>query len=164
MAAWNELSCGQLEKLSTKRLYEIFKKYQFSFGYRSYEKNECGIEPPSDDSIFRVRYEHIKSILDKREHLDRVKDHKPKDGISRARKRLEERYAPKLPEREGPIKDAVACIGKQVFKRSKKPFKSRNKYNTVKAVTTNPHTQRVAFSFEEDTSTVDVHLCNVREK
>jgi hypothetical protein len=50
-------------------------------------------------------------------------------------------------------------IGKVVTKTSGKPFKSRAMTNTVAAVTTNPHTYRAAFTFEEDASVVDCHQC-----
>ena len=51
------------------------------------------------------------------------------------------------------------AIGKQVRKRSKKPFKSGNTINTVFGVTVNPHSNRVAFTFYEDDSVVDVFQC-----
>lgn len=50
-------------------------------------------------------------------------------------------------------------IGEEVRKRSKKPFKSGNIINTVFGVTTNPFTNKVAFTFYEDDSIVDVHQC-----
>lgn len=56
-------------------------------------------------------------------------------------------------------KDYTIYIGQGVKKRSGKPFKSGFKINTVKAVTTNPFTGKMAFSFIEDDSTVHVGLC-----
>jgi len=41
--------------------------------------------------------------------------------------------------------------------------KMKNVYNTVKSVTTNPHTMRTAFTFEEDDSIVNAHICNLRK-
>lgn len=56
---------------------------------------------------------------------------------------------------------AKACIGLQVWKKSKKPFKSGNKVNTVSGVTVNPHTNKTAFTFKEDDSTVDAWICQL---
>jgi hypothetical protein len=50
--------------------------------------------------------------------------------------------------RVGSIKNPNDAIGLQVYKGSKKPFKSKNVYNTVKTVTINPHTKLTAFMFE----------------
>ncbi len=50
-------------------------------------------------------------------------------------------------------------IGEPVRKRSKKPFKSGNIINTVFGVTINPHSNKVAFTFYEDDSVVDVFQC-----
>lgn len=47
-------------------------------------------------------------------------------------------------------------IGKMVCKKSLKPFKSREKYNTVKSVVRNPNTHQWAVSFFEDETVVDV--------
>jgi hypothetical protein len=52
-------------------------------------------------------------------------------------------------------------IGKLVHKRrSHKPFKSGNKINTVKAMdTVHPVTGRLCFTFLEDDSYVECHIC-----
>jgi hypothetical protein len=50
-------------------------------------------------------------------------------------------------------------VGDKVMKKSRKPFKSGEKFATVKGVTVNPHTNRTAFSFIEDNSVVDAHQC-----
>lgn len=60
---------------------------------------------------------------------------------------------------KNPIADPDATIGKQVFKPSGKPFKSTLKFNTVKGVVCNPNTGKVAFTFVEDDSFVDVDKC-----
>lgn len=44
---------------------------------------------------------------------------------------------------------------------SPKPFKSRLRENTVKAVTINPHTNKPAFTFVEDDSIVDAYICEL---
>jgi len=54
-------------------------------------------------------------------------------------------------------------IGKQVYKRSNKPFKSGSKINTVKAVMINPNTFKPAYAFEEDNSIVDAFICRLVE-
>jgi hypothetical protein len=59
------------------------------------------------------------------------------------------------------IDNPKQAIGLQVFKPSGKPFKSSERINTVKCLTTNPHTGRVAFSFIEDDSIVDVIQCEL---
>ena len=40
-----------------------------------------------------------------------------------------------------------------------KPFKSGLKENTVKGLTINPNTGNLAFTFQEDDSVVDCHIC-----
>ncbi len=55
--------------------------------------------------------------------------------------------------------DETISIGDRVCKRSRKPFKSRNQVNTVAGITINENTQRVAFTFVEDDSTVDAWIC-----
>jgi len=50
----------------------------------------------------------------------------------------------------------MVTTGTKVVKKSKKPFKSSLKVNTVKDITLNPHTQNPAFSFVEDDSIVDI--------
>ena len=52
-------------------------------------------------------------------------------------------------------------IGKKVFKTSDKPFKSGFKIATVVGVTTNPWTQRQAFTFKEDDSIVECRMCEL---
>jgi len=54
-------------------------------------------------------------------------------------------------------------IGKKVRKISSKPFKSGEKVNTVKGITTNEHTGRLAFTFEEDDSNVECYSCREME-
>lgn len=53
-------------------------------------------------------------------------------------------------------------IGDKVYKVSGKPFKSRNKVNTVKEFTTNKYTNKPACTFFEDDSAVDLFI--LREK
>ncbi len=59
------------------------------------------------------------------------------------------------------VDQASSYIGKRVAKKSNRPFQSGSKINTVKGVTVNPHTSKTAFSFEEDESVVDAHICSV---
>lgn len=47
----------------------------------------------------------------------------------------------------------------KVWKKSRKPFKSGKKVNTVKEVTTNPNTGMPAYTFLEDDSVVDIRTC-----
>lgn len=54
-------------------------------------------------------------------------------------------------------------LGQRVLKRSGKPFKSTLKINTAAATTSNPHTGRLAFLFEEDESVVDAHICKLAD-
>lgn len=60
-----------------------------------------------------------------------------------------------------PIKDPESAIGKKVRKGSDKPFKSRQKINTVKGVIDHPVLHIPAFTFEEDDSVVEVKRCEV---
>jgi len=55
----------------------------------------------------------------------------------------------------------IKIIGKKVQKRSKKPFKSACIINTVKNVTINQDSGKIAFTFEEDDSIVDVYQCEL---
>lgn len=50
-------------------------------------------------------------------------------------------------------------VGKRVVKKSKKPFKSGHRIATVKEVTINPFSDKIAFSFLEDDSVVNCELC-----
>jgi len=50
-------------------------------------------------------------------------------------------------------------VGDKVQKKSRKPFKSKEKVNTVKSITKNPYSFRIAFSFIEDDSIVDAYQC-----
>jgi hypothetical protein len=61
------------------------------------------------------------------------------------------------------VKTPEIGIGKLVFKPSGKPFKSGLKHNTVKELVTNPNTGKIAYSFNEDNSIVDVHQCELVE-
>jgi hypothetical protein len=54
-------------------------------------------------------------------------------------------------------------VGKQIVKRSKKPFKSTLKIGTVKSLDINPNTNKQAFSFLEDDSLVDCQQCKLLE-
>jgi hypothetical protein len=47
----------------------------------------------------------------------------------------------------------------KVRKLSGKPFKSGRKINTVKEETVNPNTGKPAYTFDEDDSVVDQHIC-----
>jgi hypothetical protein len=56
-------------------------------------------------------------------------------------------------------------IGKQVFKqKSGKPFKSRNKINTVKGIINHHQLNVPAFTFFEDDSYVDCRKCCIVEE
>jgi len=163
MSNWYDLTNEQLEALPTHRLYEVYKRYQSSDAYYSYRSDVRGEHLETNIAATR---EFIKTVLDERGHIDRPKQ----SQIST--KPLGERYYPssffdrdysKPHVPKGPIKDAYDCIGKQVFKTSKKPFKSKNAYNTVSGLTVNPHTKLEAFEFEEDDSIVDVHVCDLRK-
>lgn len=50
-------------------------------------------------------------------------------------------------------------IGMKVKKLSGKPFKSRNKVNTVKGIINHPELKRPCFIFEEDESCVEILRC-----
>lgn len=52
-------------------------------------------------------------------------------------------------------------ISQKVKKKSNKAFKSGLKINTVKNLTINPNTSKLAYTFFEDTSIVDVDKCEI---
>ena len=49
----------------------------------------------------------------------------------------------------------------KVVKKSGKPFKSKLKINTVKAIVTNPQSNKYAYSFKEDDSVVNIELLEI---
>lgn len=55
--------------------------------------------------------------------------------------------------------DLTDFVGMKVVKRSRKPFKSGSKMNTIVGVTVNPNTGKYAWTFEEDDSFVDIRQC-----
>ena len=55
-------------------------------------------------------------------------------------------------------------VGKAVVKKSRNPFKSGEKIGTVKGITTNPFTNRMAFTFNEDDSFVECMKCHLVEQ
>jgi hypothetical protein len=52
-------------------------------------------------------------------------------------------------------------VGLKVEKKSHKPFKSGKIINTIKGITINNNTGKVAYTFFEDDSVVDAHQCIV---
>ncbi len=180
MSAYTELSNEQLEALPTDRLYTIYKLYRKKDLHNAnyYDDWRDGFDRNEDTIRIHSKCVFIKSILDKRGHIPREKESKKKKtpphlaGRCRWMEQLAEDRITRpyispgvvLPkEQQGTIKDPDVAIGKQVYKVSKKKFKSKNLYNTVKSVTTNIHTGRVAFDFEEDSSVVDAHQCHLRK-
>ncbi len=61
------------------------------------------------------------------------------------------------------LAECESLVGKSVIKVSGKPFKSGLKANVVRAVTVNPHTDRLAFTFFDDDSIVDAWKVKVLE-
>ena len=180
MATYEELTDDQLLALPTHRLYTIYKLYRKHYLHMCNHSIEEGDEPARMYlTSLRSGCEFIKAELDKRGHIPRKhesKEPKPTKHLSGA-DRYEEHctarskvntdayrsYTQPAQPHVGSIKVPSETIGLQVYKKSKKPFKSKNLYNTVKSVTVNPHTNRVAFDFEEDSSIVDVYLCHLRK-
>ncbi len=52
-------------------------------------------------------------------------------------------------------------LGRKVKKLSGKPFKSNLKVNTIKGVINHPVNGKIAYTFEEDDSCVEVTRCNI---
>lgn len=166
MAAYHELTDEQLLALPTNRLYTIYKLWRTAdLHVSSYEADDL-----SEHNLFvRNKCRFIKAELDKRGHIpreDKSKKATPTkhlSGVSYWEERGARKYDQSAKEVHGSIENYEDAIGLQVYKKSKKPFKSKNLYNTVKSVTVNPHTGRDAFDFEEDSSIVDAHLCHLRK-
>lgn len=166
MTTWRDLTEEQLTALPTHRLYTVYKLMIESRGRKRYDQFERGVEVGYHEMA--AKCEFVKSELNTRPHIEREKV-QPNYGLgkhSRWRNNwyttwLEAKNPPKIPV--GSIVNPEDVIGLQVFKTSKKPFKSKNIYNTVKALTINPHTELAAFTFEEDESIVDAHICNLRK-
>lgn len=172
MSTWDTLTNEQLATLPTHRLYQVYKRFRQCtayLGYRSGWDDNC-TNPENIKAEATCKF--IKSILDLRGHIERsdepeVKPYHERSKKSQAREDRKWSYywRNKSVEYVKPclIQDPEACIGKQVFKISRKPFKSKNFYNTVKAISVNPHTNKKAFTFEEDRSIVDVDMCDSRK-
>ena len=164
MPAWNDLTEEQLTALPTHRLYTVYKLMVASRGYLSYHHYEYGDD--NGHMEMNDKCEFVKAELDTRGHIEREKV-PANTGVSE--RSIERRfgwlrlYNEHVPcVHKNKIEDLEGAIGKQVFKTSKKPFKSKNLYNTVKGITVNPHTKYQAFTFEEDDSIVDCHICKLR--
>ena len=162
MSAYYELTDEQLLALPTHRLYTIYKLYRSSALHSGYYES-YNEDLPESDTDQKVAI--IKAELDKRGHIPRK--HNP-NGVNVEKPFSNYKGWFVEPERQrepkhGSIENYEDAIGKRVFKNSKKPFKSKNLYNTVNAVTKNPHTDLPAFSFEEDDSIVDANICTIRK-
>jgi hypothetical protein len=167
---WYQLSDEALLNLPTHRLLNIYRQMQGSAGYATAKINAGG---DVDEEAENLRAA-VKAELDSRPHVERTskKQNHSDPFQSRNRPNPYNRYRDEdgfwawgvKPQETptGPITNPEDAIGKQVFKLSGKPFKSKAKYNTVKEVTVNPHTKLPAFTFEEDSSIVDAHICDVR--
>lgn len=55
--------------------------------------------------------------------------------------------------------DIILEVGTKVEKKSRNPFKSTFKVNTVKGYTNNPYTNKISYTFEEDDSNVECFRC-----
>ena len=160
--SWQNLTQEQLEALPTARLLNVYKLARTGTWCTCYCDMRC------DCSEQRAPAERIKAILDQRGHVDtgrikvtsRTGDPKLTGTWQRNWEWLNTLKPAEV--REGPIKDLESAIGQQVYKTSGKPFKSKEVYNTVSGVTINPHTNRKAFTFVEDDSVVDAHICKLR--
>ncbi len=166
MSRWQELTEDQLTALPTHRLYTVYKLMVVSRATMSYDHFERGND--NDYEKMEAKCKFVKSVLDTRGHIERDKTDKPwtKRSALRCAERMAFSWFRPKPEREipqGSIKVPETAIGLQVYKTSKKPFKSKNVYNTVNGVTINPHTNLAAFTFDDDDSIVDAHICNIRK-
>lgn len=167
MSTWYELTEEKLNKLSTHRLLNVLRLARYQYN-DSAHLNDIGYVSSAELSEREIFFRLVKKIADGREHIprkdvdDAINDNKPASEYKPFRSWFSNEVAPRIPQ--GSITDAGACIGKQVYKSSKKPFKSKQLYNTVATVTVNPHTGLEAFTFEEDTSIVDVHQCSLRKE
>jgi len=61
------------------------------------------------------------------------------------------------------ISKVLPFAGKKVMKKSKRPFKSGEKVNTVANVCSDIYLKRLCFTFEEDDSHVECHRCILSE-
>ncbi len=159
-----DLTNEKILNLPTHRLLDVYRMVRDEARKDPWNwDNDCSIE--SESGKFA---REIKAELATRGHVDseqkvtsKTKDPalKPWSGKWHKRWVNHNRPAP-----VGSIVDLQGAIGKQVYKTSKKPFKSKRAYNTVSGVTINPHTKRDAFTFEEDGSVVDCHICKLRDR
>lgn len=170
MPRWNKLTNEQLNLLPTHRLYEVYKRY---VSWDSWISQEWAADEDEAKAVGKRR-DFIKGLLDAREHLERTGKQPRVRSTDEKLERLRNYYripsvrgffdfSKTTPLKQGSIKDddAENHIGAKVAKSSGKPFKSRSKSNTVAGIAINPHTKRVAFTFEEDSSCVDVFQCKL---
>ncbi len=68
--------------------------------------------------------------------------------------------AKNIKQMEDPFEHFKSYVGKQVFKSSGKPFKSKSAINTVKDVIMHPILHCPAFIFNEDDSYVECDRCS----
>ncbi len=161
--SYGNLTTEQVLALPTHRLLKVYQNVRNgTFGGSSWYYDE-NAEPTEDETLRDL----IKNELDTRPHVERDI---PKNGpgkLSVPMYKADDGFwnwgTPPKKNPVGSITNPEEAIGKQVFKISKKPFKSKNVYNTVASVTVNPHTKLPAFTFEEDSSIVDVHICEMRK-
>jgi len=61
------------------------------------------------------------------------------------------------------MEESSTVIGKKVRKKSGKPFKSGNLVNTITGIIINPRSPKneKAYTFEEDSSCVNICLCEI---
>lgn len=152
--SWENLTEENLRSLSTGRLLNVLKLQRRKTlsingpvcscgeGYNCFAGEPWSKEDLESLRVNTLKTDLIKSILSDREHVDVMYESHP--------------------PHTGKIKNIKSAIGFQVYKKSKKPFKSGYYFNTVKSITKNPNTGRDAFEFEEDLSIVDAHICIIK--
>lgn len=71
MPAYYELTNEQLAALPTKRLYNIYRKWQVHEGYANYHHGTTGQMEKDEYDERTKKCEFIKTELDNREHIER---------------------------------------------------------------------------------------------
>lgn len=59
--------------------------------------------------------------------------------------------------------DKILKIGDKVTKKSRKPFKSSLKVNTIKGYQMHPTTNKICYTFDEDDSYVEAFRCMLKD-
>jgi hypothetical protein len=65
-------------------------------------------------------------------------------------------------QKQEEVKEWYDWIGKEIIKKSDKPFKSGKKIGVPIGIEQNPNSLKLAFRMKDDNTLVDCHQCNIK--